>query len=409
MTNKYYETHYRPLLHLLNGVAGLIGKVAPSLINPRAEQVITRARLDTGLYNLGNNEYKELMELLFKSVKNSQITALGRSLIHFIVYRVTVNRLRALDFIKQHPGVLDTPIEKPVFVVGLPRSGTTLLQNVLSQSPHYESMELWQLLTPYPLSQDPQKDEVLRKARARTLLQGLRILVPELDIIHHMRIDSNEECQLLIANSLVLMNNDIASELTEFTRHVTKMDRQWIFDEYKQLLQIRMYKRKFKRLVLKCPSHLWNLRYLYKVFPDAQFIWIHRHPSECVPSFASLMSPFRRTFHGYVEKDTVGWNTMITLAEEVKQGMAVLGEIPEHRVHHVLYQDFIRDIPNNAIRIKAELNMRMSPMDRYFIHEYLNTPRKDKPGRHKYTLQDFALNRRTVREEFSEYIEKFEL
>jgi hypothetical protein len=140
----------QPSVKLVNRLMDLGKKLGLRIWELDRDSILERARRKTGLTYLGNEKYIEVLDRLIDNARKAEITPLGMYAINFLALKTTINRLHIEEYIRRHPEVENIPIESPVFVVGFPRTGTTLLQNVLSLGPGYRALFLWERNTVPP-------------------------------------------------------------------------------------------------------------------------------------------------------------------------------------------------------------------------------------------------------------------
>ena len=373
------------------------------------DEILDSARKKTGLHDLGNERYVEVLDRLIDNAEKIDITPLGRYAIYFLAQRTAMNRLHIENYIKKHPEVEDISLKSPVIIVGFPRTGTTLLQNVLSTGTEYRALYLWELATPYPLHEDPKKDREMRIRRVDLPLRLIKIGVPEMTAAHDIGTHTKEECWILLANTLALTNTDIATGLHEWNDWLMAMDRSWVFEEYKRMLQLQAHITPTGIFVLKCPSHLWNLEPILKVFPDACIVWAHRNPVNSIASFASLMGLGRRVFFGRIDTAWVGEMMEGRFHSGAKEVMRLRDRMGDERFYDINFETLIKDIPKAVGSIRDHFGLPHGEKADTAVRAFLERPRKDKPGKHSYSAEQFGLDEKEVVERFKEYIERFEI
>lgn len=373
------------------------------------ETILKNAIKKTGYKNFGNDKYIEVLDKLIDNINKVDITPLSKYFLNFIARKTAMNRLYIENYIEKHPEIEDIPIESPVFIIGFLRTGTTLLQNVLSSGDGYRSLYLWELATPYPLHADKKKDKKMRIAKIDMALKLLKSAVPEMTSIHDVGVNTKEECWILLANSLYIPHTDIGSGLTEWNDWLIKMDRTWIFKEYKRILQIQAHNMPTETFVLKCPSHLFNLKPIMKIFPDACIVWTHRNPLYSIASTSSLMSLARKFFFGYVNQKQVGEMVENRFLSIVMDAIKLRENTNNHQFYDINFETLIKNIPQSVKKIRNHFELPHNKTHDKAVQDFLNEPRKDKPGTHRYSPEQFGLDKDEVIDKFRKYIDKFNI
>lgn len=185
-------------------------------------------------------------------------------------------RCQLVDWWKRHPEILEQPVQRPIFVTGMPRTGTTFLHRLLSQDPNNRPLLYWeqQWPTPPPQPETYQTDERIKWAKRSR--DGLFTLAPELEAIHPMEAQGPEECNGLFDPEFANMATAGLNHMPSFVEWILKRDMTQTYKFYRGELQLLNWKMPPKRWCLKSPSHLYFLDALLAVFPDASIIWNHR-------------------------------------------------------------------------------------------------------------------------------------
>ncbi|KYK22624.1 hypothetical protein AYK25_02375 [Thermoplasmatales archaeon SM1-50] len=403
------RTKERLIVNIVNSLLKMGQKLDLGIYKLDRETILNNAIKITGYKNFGNEKYIEVLDRLVDNINKVDITPLSKYFLNFIARKTTMNRLYIENYIEKHPEIEDIPIESPVFIVGFPRTGTTLLQNVLSSGDGYRSLYLWELATPYPLHNDKKKDKKMRIAKIDMVLKMLKRAVPEMTSVHDVGVNTKEECWILLANSLYIPHTDIGSGLIEWNDWLIKMDRTWVYKEYKRLLQIQAHNMPTEKFVLKCPSHLFNLKPIMKIFPDACIVWTHRNPINSIASTSSLMSLARKFFFGYVNQKQVGEMVKNCFYSIVMEAMKLRGKTNNNQFYDINFEILQKNISQSVKNIRNYFELPHNGTHDKAVQDFLNMPRKDKPGKHRYTPEQFGLDKDEVINKFGKYIDKFNI
>jgi hypothetical protein len=309
-----------------------------------------------------------------------------------------LNGLAFEKLIAEHPEILNERIERPLFVLGLARTGTTLLQRLLSLHTGARYLPFWEAYSPVPYKLGKHKGgRDGRYAEARRRLKMLKWVGPEFNKIHPIEIDDPEECYHLFRNHfLVPPGFDFA--------HVPSYW-QW-FDDEAHADTYRMHKRQLQALqwldrrqhwVLKCPNHLSGLPHLLAAYPDARIVYTHRDPEKIIASLCSLAA-----VTWCMTSDEVNLSDVADFALEVAQrcqaaGRAALQTIPRDQIMHVEFDELVADPVGKALNIYDRFGYPADPGLGPRMTEWLENHPSDKHGKHTYQLSDFGLTREYVR------------
>ena len=403
------HTEERLSVNIVNSLLKMGQKLDLGIYKLDRETILKNAIKKTGYKNFGNEKYIEVLDRLIDNIDKVDITPLSKYFLNFIARKTAMNRLYIENYIEKHPEIEDISIKSPVFIIGFPRTGTTLLQNILSSGDGYRALYLWELATPYPLHDDKKKDKKMRIAKIDMALRMLKRAVPEMTSAHDVKVDTKEECWILLANSLYITYADIGLGLTEWNDWLIKMDQTWVFEEYKRLLQIQAYNMPNKKLVLKCPSHISHLKPILKIFPDACIVWTHRNPINSIASTSSIVSLARKFFIGHVDQKQVGEMVENRFHSIVMDVIKLRNKTNNDRFYDMNFETLVENIPQGVKNIRNHFELSHNKTHEKAVQDFLNEPRKDKPGKHRYSPEQFGLDKDEVIDKFSKYIEKFNI
>lgn len=410
MTQTVTQLEYNGLTRALDGVAGLLQRVDPALGRIDVPTILDAARRRTGLADFGDDDFLEPMQRIIDEVPLDRFTDLARLVMRATFVEAASNRLRIEAYVRRHPDVLDVPVEKPVFVLGFPRSGTTVLQNLLSRDAMRRSLRFWELTHPVPTHDDPRIDAQRRIRTARRILRLAYLVAPEMRVAHEVRATSAEECWPLFENNFTVLNFDLQSGAVGYGDWLARRDMRPAYRYYRRQLQILQHRRPGRQLVLKCPEHLWFLDALLEVFPDASVIWTHRDPYESVASYCSLISLNWRMLYGRIEPETIGAHVTYRFASGVDAALRARDRMgADDRIHDVDFRELVRD-PVGVVRdVTRRFDLAWAEDPEVVVQRVLDERRKDKRGAHRYDGAFYGLDRSTFYERFGAYVDRFDL
>lgn len=396
-------------LRTLNQLAGILLKVAPGAGRLEAEALMEAARRQEGLEDFGHPGFMEPMQRVIDEANARPVCPLGQVSFPKIAQKALVNRLRWTEYRKRHPEVDDIELRRPIFILGFPRTGTTLLQNLLTLDSRYRALEFWELSSPTPVHEDLAVDRKKRIAAISRTLWAAYKFAPEMAEVHEIRATTPEECWPLMANGWVALNYDLANGMTDFGDWLYQHDMVHAYTEYKQQLQMMAHRRPDQTYVLKCPEHLWFLDALLTVFPDADIVWTHRDPAASIASYCSLVSMARRTFYGSVDPHELGAHIQKRFHEGVGRAMEARARHPQARFFDVDFKELVSDPAAMVERIRTHFGREHPEGAEARIEAWQNNDRQDKKGKHKYSAAFYGLDRAEIHAQYKAYITAFDI
>lgn len=374
----------------------------------QVEDIVAKARAATGLSDVGDPAVLEGLERLVKaSNEEARLSAAGAPRWEASLVGTLSNRLRIVDYLKQHPALLERPIEKPMFVFGLPRTGTTLVINLLSADPSRRCLLRWESLNSVP----PAAAGALR-SDPRCLAEQQRLdmavkYAPQIAAAHYEDADSPSECQFAMALSF-------CAQLFESNLHIPSYQ-DWFenqasylpaFRFHKQLLQL-LHENNGGRWTLKNPWHPLFLNDLSTVYPDAQLVMTHRDPVEVVGSACSLIRLIRPMFSDAVDLREIAAQMIATFDLMIARQSAYRERHGADSIHDIQYAEVMRDPIAVMRKLYAHFDEPLSAEAEAAMKRLLAANPQGKHGKHQYSLEEFGLSAAGVREHFRDYCERF--
>ena len=356
----------------------------------------------TGLDDFGGTEHLEPLQVLLHSYEHSAgLTGVGNTMVRSFLRGALAARLMSQAGFTQHPGHADVPVERPVFVTGIQRSGTTMMQRLLHADPAAQGLEMWltQLPQPRPPRETWDADPVyvmLRDGFAQHHAEN-----PELAGIHFMAADTVEECWQLLRQSLTTAAYPALAHLPEYSAWLRQADRVPAYERYRRNLQLIGLNDVGRRWVLKNPSHLDALDALMTVFPDALVVQTHRDPVTCVGSACSLAATSTRGWSDVFVGERLGRDVLTALSREAEVFAEARSRYDSAQFVDVEYADLVADPVGTVHGVYDAFGL---PWDDTVAGAVTEEHRRSREGprapRHTYDLADHGLTESQVRSAF---------
>lgn len=373
-------------------------------------KMIAEARRKTGLHHFGSDDFRVPMRRLLRAFDDeADLHLLGRAVLRGAAVRALECRLRLEHLSDLNPALATLPVERPVFITGMQRTGTTKLHRLLSCATELRHLSAVEALRPAPIGRPIANEpgDLEKRAREAKLAEwGMRYLSPDLFAIHPIEADSPEEDVFLFDVTFISPAVDASLSVPTYTRWIREIDQRPPYEYVRRLIQLLLWQRG-GRYLGKTPHHQENLDVLFDVFPDAKVIHTHREPREVVPSFASMMAHTGALLTDDVDSSAVGRRVADQMANSVERAIVARRSVGEGRVLDVQYQELVGDTLGTMRRIYDFLELEWSDESVGRMQHWIGANPQHKYGRHRYTLEDFGLDGFELDERFKAYRERF--
>jgi hypothetical protein len=367
------------------------------------DALIAAARSRTGLLRFDDESFREPLGVLLDSINREAalsgvgLFAVWRGLVH-----VLSNRLRAQALVERHPEILEQPIVAPVFIVGMPRSGTTMLHRLLAADHRFRALRSWEILRPVPFRWSTRYSPDLRIGCAVIEAHAFRHAAPDLLPIHSVEAEAPEEEAAFLDHSFLSTNATSALNVASFAAWLEGQDHMPAYTHLKRLLQILQWQHSSDRWILKAPHHLEWLDTLFEVFPDATIIETHRDPLASVASLCSMVAHMRSLFSDRVDSHEIGAQWCRKAQRMIERGMETRDRIGESAFIDVSYDDVLTDPTAEIVKIYRRLGCTITSETIGGWEATLKANPQNKYGKHFYRLADFGLDAHQVDAQFFE-------
>jgi hypothetical protein len=365
----------------------------PAVVPLDENSLLQHARRATGLEDFGDDLWREPFSVLVKSLEEeAQLTLMGRLMARSDIILWLSTRLGVTDTLKKFPQILDEEITAPMVIVGLPRSGTSILFELLSHDPDVSVPLMWEALQPCPPPETATYTSDPRIEQADKLFTQWNRVAPEFASMHEMRGDIPAECGLLMAGTFISDHCASLHQTHSYSAWCVEADFLPVYQYHKTVLQILQWKNPRKRWLLKAPEHQVHLDTLLQVYPDARIVQTHRDPIKCMASTASLMGtlysmrsdqPFNAQLFDNIIMGEATARRLEYVIEQREQGIVPAANIADSR-----YQDLMDDPMECIARIYAHFGMVLHELTRQRMQDYLRDKPKGKFGQHSYQVDE---------------------
>jgi hypothetical protein len=359
----------------------------------------------TGLSDFGADDYRDGLAVLLKSyASDADLTPLGRRVKRSFLRGALVARLLSEAAWASWPSSASAVIDRPIFVTGLPRTGTTALHRLLAADPAHQGLEMWLTQAPGPR---PPRDSWDANPVFRAIKDGFdrhHAEHPEFMGVHYIAADQVEECWQLLRQSMRSVSFECLAHVPAYSSWLAGQDWTGAYRRHRRNLQLIGLNDAGRRWVLKNPSHLFALDALFAVYPDALVVQTHREPRTAIASVCSLAAQATAGWSDTFRGEVIGADQLELWARGLETFSAERGRHDPARFLDVGYEEFASDPFGTVESIYARFGLPLSgPAADAMRALVADQDAGDSRPAHKYTLADFGLTADQVAERFASH------
>jgi Sulfotransferase family len=409
--SQHYRHNRLMLLRLVNAAGRRFLHNGFSWLALEEKTLLDKACKRSGLDDFGDTSFLEGFRVLLQAYKTeAEFNFVGRVCVHNDTVRTLDNRLRLVEDRRRNPAIADEVIRRPLFITGLPRSGTTFLHALLVQDPDHRAPQVWEVMHPSPPPEAASYAIDRRIANTARELKLIDVLMPDFRTVHLIDARLPQECIAITSHDFRSYTFETMYYVPTYRAWHDLQDKRPEYEYHRRFLQHLQWRAPGKRWVLKAPDHLIALEGLLQVYPDAGIIMTHRDPLKVLPSCASFTEVLRRAFSDHVDKASI--------AQEVRQrweegaGLAVkYRQMPglQKQFFDVRYPDLVREPLSVVQRLYEHFDLELTPAAGRAMQQFLQAHPKNKDGVHRYSLEEFRLDPTEERRRFQFYLDYFGL
>jgi len=373
-----------------------------------ADALMAAATRQTGLSDFGDADFLDPMRRLLASISaEATLSLVGRSATRWDSVRFLTNLLQIQQAVRESPGIVAAPVEKPIFITGLPRSGTTFLHRLMTLDAANRAPLVWETIFPSPAAGTAEQ----RIRRVQKQLRAFEWLAPEFRGLHPLEATSPQECSEIAAHVFRSLRFDTTYHIPSY--------RAWLdSDPARHLPAYRFHKRFLqylqhqeatpRRWLLKCPEHLFALEAIKAVYPDARLIFVHRDPLKVLLSQSQLTQVLREPFTRSLDARSLGTLESRRWLDGTRR-MVEASDADDFAepIHHIHHMDLISDPVATVDGAYRHFGLTLPDAAADAIEEYITARPRGGYGKHVYRFENHGLDEQAERTRFRPYMVRF--
>ncbi|MGI0130929.1 MAG: sulfotransferase family protein, partial [Thermoplasmata archaeon] len=325
------------------------------------ETLIDAAVDETGLDDFGGDSFREPLARLTTALEEeAALTELGSQILEARLEGLLASRLRIEDVYSAHPEIDEELVEGPIFIIGLPRTGTTALSQLLANDPQIRSLRLWESSAPVPPPEESSQHTDSRIAAAEQGLEAMYEAFPRMKSLYFQTATGPTECQDLLGMEFRTSHFDGMARVPSYVRWVLDCDMSPAYKYHHRALKLLQWHCPPRLWHLKTPVHTLYLDQLAATYPRACFLWTHRDPAEVLGSVCSLMLYTRSWVSDRDDSDDIGAQQAELWAEALRRAIAFRGRAGEGRFADVSFDHLNADPLGALAKAYGQLGLQLS-------------------------------------------------
>ncbi len=396
------------LVRLVNGIGECMNHLGLRPVDLSRERLMAKASRRTGLSDWGGDDFLSALTVLLESYESeANLSLMGRVVEQQTILRLLSNRLKAQRDFTEHPEILRQPVDKPLFIFGLPRTGTTLLFNLMARTQGARAPLWWELFQPSPPPVEAMRQTDPRIAEAERANRIANRIFPDLRSVHETSVTSPEECLFIFQMTFSTVYFGMTHMVPTYFQWLMQHDMVPAYRHYRSILQLLQWQSPGEHWVMKSPHHLFHLDALLRVFPDACIVHLHRDVTEVVGSACSMIAMLRRVCGRREDPENLGPFVLEVLATGADRTIKIREQAPTDGFYDLHYAELTANPKRQVERICNRFGRPFDERTSTEIDCWMNSNRQHKHGVHNYTLERFGLNEGQVNARFAEYIRRY--
>ncbi len=374
-----------------------------------ADELEDGARAATGLDDFGSSYYREGLEQTVAALNTeAELNDLGRVMQHATISNALIQRLKIVEAYKDHPEIADEVIDGPVVVLGLPRTGTTALSQLVAADPQFRSLRTWESQAPTPPPEAATQYSDPRIAQAAEGIAMISQMFPDFQAMVSSEPEAATECQDLMGMSFRTFHFDGVVRVPGYVEWLLNNDMRETYAFHKDVLKLLQWHCKPNLWHLRTPVHMFALDAFVAAYPNAKFLWSHRDPAKVLGSVCSLIAYVRSWSSDRRDPEELGAEQLAWWAEGMRRAMDFRRTFGDDRFVDVSFADLQTDSVNTVAESYDKLGLEFTDAARETVQQWADEHQPGHRGTHTYELADYGLTTERVHEAFADYIATYD-
>ena len=374
-----------------------------------ADELEDGARAATGLDDFGSSYYREGLERTVDGLNNeADLNDLGNVIQHATISNALIQRLKIIDTYTTHPEIDDEVIGGPVVILGLPRTGTTALGQLIANDPQFRSLRTWESQAPTPPPEAATQFTDPRIAQAAEGIAMIDTMFPDFKTMMSTEPEAATECQDLMGMSFRTYHFDGVVRVPSYVEWLLETDMRETYEYHRQVLKLLQWRCKPNLWHLRTPVHMFALDAFVDVYPNAKVLWSHRDPAKVLGSVCSLIAYIRSWSSDRRDLHELGAEQLAWWAKGTERALAFRKRFGDDRFVDVSFADLQNDSVATVADSYEKLGLEFTADARARVQQWADGHRPGDRGAHTYELADFGLTEERVREAFGEYLATYD-
>lgn len=370
---------------------------------PTGDELITQAIEATDLTDLGPGDFREGLDVLLESVEHDgRFDPSADAAVMENFRNRLVNRLQMEAWLAAHPDIERLPVRGPIDIIGLPRTGTTALANMMSLDPQFRCLRGWEQSQPLP---PPRPETDATDPRRMRLADENEHLSPELKAMHLYDLDATMEDSEVLG--MAFHGQQYTLPVYGYHDWWRRADLTETYAYHRRVVQLLQSEHPPDLWLFKAPHHKFHLEPIVAAYPDVRFVMTHRDPAKSVPSYSSLVSTIFPPSTGERDLHRVGHEVSEHLRIGMENAIAARARIGENRFLDVHHQDLVGDPLGTLARVYEFCDLELTPATEQAVLAWQEANRTGAHGTHHYTAEQFGLSTDQLHSDYAFYTDHF--
>ena len=394
-------------VRLFNGFGALLEKSPIPSTRLVATDLIETAKRRCGLNDFGGGDFSEALTRLLESCQDeARLNLIGKIVLKTDVLETLCVRLKMERDRQRYPNISGQEIREPLFIVGLPRSGTSVLHRLLGADPEHRCPLMWEVRSPSPPTR---ADEKRRIQSAMQSCKFFNWLVPTFRYVHVVGAEVPQECVSLMTPTFLSDQFDAMYYVPSYRAWFFRQNLRAAYEYHRRFLQHLQFRRTGRRWILKAPTHMFAMPALLSVYPDALFVQTHRTPVDAMASVSSLVTILRSAFSDAVDPLIVGREAIDYWSGTMQKFLRERDRLENNRICDIQYDEIRRDPIGTVRQIYEYFGWSLSHEAERRMRVLVAGQAKRQSANHRYDLSQFGSSAEEVLSMFAMYCQRFGL